>query len=274
MEGFVFDLQAHGLAKATIKNYKQAVSKWSCYCEETGITPASATTRDITVWLGLLAVDHAPSTVRLYTLGLRVYYDYLKAAGVKKGANPARGIAIRKQVAKPVGILEPHEIKMMLGACESLQYRSMLLLLVGGGLRRSEVLGITRDDINFDRGTIRIWGKGGKWRLIAPGKMAMEATKLALGWRERLFDNTNPDSVRRRLIYLTERAGITRHVHPHMLRYYFAVNFCENGGGIDLLQTILGHTSLEMSMHYSRQGRERRAMAAQLEFNPADQLMA
>jgi len=272
LEGFVFHLQAHGLAKATIKNYTVAVKLWHAYCAEAGLTSASATTNHITTWLGFLSVDHAPSTVRLYTLAMRVYYDYLKAAKIKKGANPARAITIRKQVAKPVGILEPYEIKQMLGACQSLQERALLLLMVGGGLRRSEVLSIAREDINFERGTIRIWGKGGKWRLIAPGLRAMEATKLALGWRERVFDNANPDSVRRALNTLAERAGITRHVHPHMLRYYFAVNFCENGGGIDLLQTILGHSSLEMSMHYSRQGRERRAMAAQLQYNPADRL--
>lgn len=272
MEGFVFHLQAQGLAKATIKNYTQAVRSWHRYCEEGEFTPASATTRDLTNWLGYMAVDHAPSTVRLYTLSLRVYYDYLKAAKLKKGANPARAITIRKQVAKPVGLLEPFEIKQMLGACESLQDRALLLLLVGGGLRRSEVLGITREDIDFNHGLIRIWGKGGKWRNVAPGKLAMEATKLALGWRERVFDSTNPDTVRRRVNELAAKAGVGRHVHPHMLRYYFAVNFCENGGGIDLLQTILGHTSLEMSMYYSSQGRERRAMAAQVQFNPADRL--
>jgi integrase len=272
LEGFVFHLQAQGLAKPTIKNYTQAVKQWHAYCIEGGLTPLSATTQDLTAWLGYLAVDHAPSTVRLYTLAMRVYYDYLKAAKLKKGANPARAIAVRKQVAKPVGLLEPFEIKAMLGVCESLQDRAMILLLVGGGLRRSELLGIKREDIDFEHGLIRIWGKGGKWRNVAPGKLAMEATKLALGWRERVFDNQNADSVRMHLNRLVAKAGITRHVHPHMLRYYFAVNFCENGGGIDLLQTILGHTSLEMSMHYSRQGRERRAMAAQLQFNPADRL--
>ncbi len=272
LEGFVFRLQAQGLAKATIKNYTQAVRAWLTYCLDEEIKPESAGTEHIMGWLAVLAANHASSTVRLHTLGLRVFYDYLKDAKLRKGANPARAVTIHKQVAKPVGILEPHEVRAMVDASQTLQERAMLLLMIGGGLRRSEVLGIVRDDINFERGTIRIWGKGSKWRLVAPGKSAMLATHAALGWRDRVFENTNPDSVRRMLNRLALRAGITRHVHPHMTRYYFAVNFCENGGGIDLLQTILGHSSLEMAMYYSRQGREKRAMDAQLLYNPADRL--
>lgn len=272
LEGFVFRLTAQGLAKATIKNYTQAVRAWLTWCAAEEIAAGTATTDDITSWLAVLAHSHAPATVRLYTLALRVWFDYLKAAQRRRGPNPARAIRIRRQESKPVGILEPSEIKAMLDVCETLEERALLLLLVGGGLRRSEVLGITRDDIDFERGTVRIWGKGSKWRLVAPGKAAMQATHAALGWRQRVFTNTNPDSVRRMLDRLASRAGISHHIHPHQLRYYFAVNFCEAGGGIDLLQTILGHSSLEMSMRYSRQGRERRAMAAQLQYNPADRL--
>ena len=271
MEAFVFYLKTQGRAQATIKNYKTYAGAWLRWCDECEIDPLKATTEDVMVWLGWMTDNRLPSTVRLATLSLRVFYDYLKAGKFVK-VNPARKVAVRKQVTRPVPQLEPHEVKRLIGACETLEDKAMLFLMVGGGLRRSEVLNITREDIDFASGTIRIYGKGRKWREVAPGTSCMSAVKAALAWRDRLFTNTHPDSVRRRMIHLAEKAGIDKPVHPHMLRYYFAVHFCENGGGIDHLQSILGHSSLEMSMFYAKHGREKRALQAQVRFNPADAL--
>lgn len=271
--GFVFYLQSTGRKQATIKNYVTVCNRWINWCAGQKIDPHKATTIQCMAWLGEVSQKALPSTVRLYTLSLRVFYDYLKEAHVVR-TNPARAITVRKQVTRPQPVLEHEDVRAMLGACETLQDRAMLLLMVGGGLRRSELLGITKEDIDFSRGTVRIYGKGGKWREIAPGVQAIEAVKMALGWRPRLFDYTHSDSIRRRIKYLAACGEVTKPVHPHMLRFYFAVNFCENGGGIDLLQTLLGHSSLEMSMFYSKAGRTQRALKANVQFNPADSLMA
>lgn len=271
VEAFVFWLKTQGRAQPTIKNYTTYAKQWLEWCVECHINPATATTEDLMSWLGWMTDNRMPSTVRLASLTMRVYYDYLKQAKIAK-QNPARKIAVRKQVARPVPQLEPHEVKRLIGACETLEDKAMLLLMVGGGLRRSELLGITREDIDFTAGTIRIYGKGRKWREIAPGNTCMGAVKAALAWRPRLFTSSSGDTVRRRLDVISERSGIGKKIHPHMLRYYFAVHFCEMGGGIDHLQSILGHSSLEMSMFYSKAGRENRARQAQVRFNPADAL--
>lgn len=273
MEGFVFYLKTQGRAQATIKNYVTQARRWSAWCEEMGVNPVTAHTDHLMGWLGFISTNHLPSTVRLATISLRVYYDYLKQAKLIK-RNPARDIKVTKQISRPVPMLQVVDVKMLIGACETLEDRAMVLLMIGGGLRRSEVLNIVRDDIDFDRGCIRIFGKGSKWREVSPGTWAMDAVKQAMGYETRVFKNTHPDSLRRRLKYLADKAGLDKPVRAHMLRYYFAVNFCEQGGGIDLLQTILGHSSIEMSMYYSRAGREKRALEAQKRYNPADSLFA
>ena len=273
VDGFVFWLKTQGRAPLTVRNYTTYVKQWLAWCGENEMDPAKATTEELMIFLGYLTDRHLPSTVRLATLTLRVFYDYLQQQKIVK-VNPARKIRVRKQVTRPVQQLEPHEVKRLLGACETLEDKAMLLVMIGGGLRRSEVLNITKEDIDFGSGTIRIYGKGRKWREIAPGKAAMSAVKAALGWRDRLFTNTHPDSLRRRLRYLAAKADIDKDITPHMLRYYFAVHFCELGGGIDHLQSLLGHSSLEMSMFYSKAGRENRARQAQVKFNPADSLIS
>jgi integrase len=54
------------------------------------------------------------------------------------------------------------------------------------------------------------------------------------------------------------------------MRVTFAVEFAERGGGVDLLQRILRHKTLEMSLYYSRMGRERRALNAMVQLSPVD----
>jgi site-specific recombinase XerD len=273
-----FHMQANGLAAPTIKNYLVAHKQWRHWCEANAIDPAMATKSLMMAFLADGAARNMSGTVRLLTLGLRAYGDFLVTQGLRTD-NPARSIKPVKQNSRPTEPLTDDDLRALLLACDTAEDRAMLLLLVGGGLRRSEVLNIKAADINPDAGTITINGKGSKYRLIAPGRTAMEAVAAVLSCAcraqaptDRLFRNSHPDSVRRHLMYLARKAGLNKRVNPHTFRHSFAVRFCDLGGGIDQLQMILGHSSLQMSMYYSRSGRQQRALASQVLHNPADAL--
>ena len=68
------------------------------------------------------------------------------------------------------------------------------------------------------------------------------------------------DFVYRLVQRLAERAGIPGRHHPHRLRFTFAVSWCEAGGQESELMMALGHSTMRMTQHYSKVGRERRAM--------------
>jgi site-specific recombinase XerD len=223
-------------------------------------------------YLGEMAADHARSTIRLYTICLRVWYDFLVKAKYVT-TNPAREIAITRQITPPTEMISDAELVAVINACETAVDRAMVLLLLGGGLRRSELFGIKADHCNFEAGTITIFGKGSKYRQIAPGKSAMEALRMALWRRDRLFVQESHDYIWRRVKALWRKAGNRGRIYPHRFRHAFAVKFSENGGGVDLLMTILGHSSLQQSMYYSRAGIAQRALRAQVEHNPADRLV-
>jgi site-specific recombinase XerD len=271
MEGYVFHMQANGLTASTIKNRLNAAKMWLGWCEREKVNYLTASRNEMMAWLGSLYADHASSTVRLYTLCLRQFYDYLLEAGMVK-KNEARQIGVKKQVSKPVEPFSDDDLRGMMGACTSYTDRAIFFLLLGGGLRRSEIQRIKRDDVHFDVGTVRVFGKGSKYRMIAPGQDAMASLRIALEFTDTLCPSTSHDYVERRVKYWAKKAGVTSRCHAHRFRYTFATRFCELGGGIDLLQTILGHSSLQMSMYYSRSGREQRALKAQVAYNPADLL--
>lgn len=268
---FRYHLVAQRAAAATIRNYIAGASLWLAWCNAEGLDYLKASRNDMTRWLGELSESQAQSTVRLRLLCLRVFYDFLvETSGLE--ANPARQIKLTPQVSRPVEILTDKELQAMIEVATRAEDKAIIFLLLGGGLRRAESFNIRREDVNFEDGTIRVLGKGNKWRTIAPGKAAMQAVRIAMWNKDRLFDRTNDDYVWRRVQRLAQLAGVKGRVFPHRFRYTFAVDFSEAGGSVEYLQTILGHSTLDMALRYSRQGREQRALRAQQEYNPADRL--
>lgn len=268
LDGFRFHLLAGNKSQPTIKNYMGLASQWLSWCDDHEIDPEAATRNHVMAYLGQRAAHCASSTIRLTVIGLRVFYDYLG----DKDKNPARDVKIGKQVARPVEPFTVDELRRLRLSCKGATEVAVFYLLLGSGIRRNEVAGIKAEDVNFTAGTIRIFGKGRKYRTVRPGNKAMEALSVALWGKDRLIDSTAHDYAYRLVKRWARIAGITERAFTHRFRYTFAVQFLENGGSIEHLQTILGHSAITQSLFYSRANREQRALDAQLAFNPADRL--
>jgi len=141
--------------------------------------------------------------------------------------------------------------------------RAILWVLVDTGLRASELCDLTIADYDEKRGRLHVrHGKGDKARFTPVGA----TTKRAL-WRyladrpdakpnEPLFStrtgtHLSRDNLGNLLESIGDVAGVSN-VYPHKFRHTFAINFLRNGGNILLLQSILGHESLEMVRRYAK----------------------
>lgn len=271
LDGFRFHLLAGNKAAPTIKNYMTQARQWIEWCDDHEIDYAEATRNMIMAYLGQHAATWAQSTTRLATLSIRVFYDYLCGEDHPE-LNPARTIKVGKQVARPVEPFSPAELKRMRESCRGAREIAVFYLLLGSGMRRSELSGITAEDINYAAGTVRIFGKGRKYRTVKPGRKAMEALQIAMWNEPRLIDSTAHDFAYRLVKRWAKFAGISERAFTHRFRYTFAVQFLEAGGSIEHLQMILGHSNISQSLFYSKANREQRAMEAQMRFNPADLL--
>lgn len=139
---------------------------------------------------------------------------------------------------------------------------AILRLLIDTGMRASELCTLTFRDLDMDNHRVKVYGKGAKERILPFG----DRTAKAL-WRYRahlthdlpsdfIFTVSDSDKkplerrvLARLLKRLGERAGVPD-CHPHRFRHTFATNFLRNGGDIYTLKAMLGHTSLDMVMHY------------------------
>ena len=136
---------------------------------------------------------------------------------------------------------------------------ALTLLLLDTGLRISEALTLERNRVDLERRCVSVMGKGSRERMVP---LSNEGRKALFLWlsrsKGRYVFSTSAES---RLTYrnafrdmrqLCELAGLTRRVHPHLLRHAFAVNYVRCGGDVYRLSRILGHSNVATTSLYLR----------------------
>jgi len=269
-QSYALWLGTQGYTDATCYGYLKVYDLWDEWCRSLGIHPAVASRSHTAHWI-LERRGLAPSTVRNSLIAVRAYYRYLLDSGLRM-EDPTAGLRAPKVSLPPVEPYSTEDLRSLLDAARSPRDRALLLLLLGSGLRSAELLGIKAEDIDWRAGTIRIRGKGNKYRRVAPGDRAMKAVADYMIARERnIWEVDTTAGLRRWIERLGVRAGIKR-ANLHRFRHTFATLFMEAGGSEGSLEKILGHSSLNMSLHYAATARERVALEQQRRLSPADRL--
>jgi integrase/recombinase XerD len=271
--GFRYWLESQGLANDTVRNYEYAARVWNAWCDDNELDPLHPDRQDLRAYIGFLLQSRSHGNAELLKIGLRRYFSYLEDTGQHPGPNPVKDLPLRKRETEPAEPFTRDELARMYVACQNHQERAVFLLLMGGGLRRSEVYGITREDVHLDSGTIRVLGKGHQYRWIAPGRAVVEATWQAMEFSPRLCPQSSPEVVWRIVKQLARRANVRGRIYPHRFRHSYAVSFLEQGGKIEDLMHVLGHRRIEMSLYYARARAKRRALEAQATINVAERLL-
>ena len=149
----------------------------------------------------------------------------------------------------------------------ALRDQAILSMLYASGLRVTELVDLKLKNLMMDEGLIRVFGKGGKERIIPFGKRALTFLKLYLkevrpsnskkGKSQGiLFLNHRGGKLTRMSIWNilhenTLRAGITKKVSPHVLRHSFATHLLEGGADLRSVQEMLGHSDITTTQIYT-----------------------
>lgn len=144
--------------------------------------------------------------------------------------------------------------------------KAMLELMYGCGLRVSELVSLTMNDIDITNCFIRILGKGSKEREIPLGEYAIEYLNLYLGIRDlllkdkpcnQLFLNNHGQGMTRQGFFkilksLLKEKGLNTDVSPHTLRHSFATHLINRGADLRSIQEMLGHSDISTTKIYTR----------------------
>lgn len=184
-----------------------------------------------------------------------------------------RQVKIPRIPKRDVIYLTPEEIRTFLDAIFApderwetvmltrLRFRALVELLLGTGARISEVLGLDRLSVNWERAEAKIIGKGRKERTLF-------FTGRSLVWLRRYLDarrddedalfvtsgdpprRMSYDSVKNRFEIYRKKAGLRKKVTPHILRHTMATTLLMNGCPIGHIKELLGHERLDTTCRY------------------------
>ena len=139
------------------------------------------------------------------------------------------------------------------GSPLALRNRALLELLYSAGLRSAEAVGLDLGDVDFDRETVHVLGKGGKHRVVPLGEeAAYQLARYLRDGRPALAHGAVDAvflSVRGRRLDTSTVRRLLR--HPHRLRHAFATHLLEGGADLRVIQELLGHSSLSTTQVYS-----------------------
>lgn len=256
----------------TLQAYRRDLTKFVDFAREnnklnyTEITVANVT--EYKKWLGTQGLS--PSSASRSLSALRSLFQYLLSENIVR-QNPAKEVHNDKAEKKGPQILTGKEIELLLSQPDTkdikgLRDKAMLELLYATGIKVTELISLSIDDVNFSIPFLRV-GEGEKARFIPLYKIAVKSLsdyieksrKLLISNPEEkaLFVNISGERMTRQgfwkiLKLYAGMAKIKQDITPHTLRHSFAAHLLENGADIHEIQEILGHSDISSTQRYAQ----------------------
>lgn len=209
-----------------------------------------------------------PQTIAHYLTSIKNYHKFLIQNDYLT-VDEAKSIERPKLSKKLPDILSIEEVMKLLDiqTTTPFDYRNkcMLELLYGTGLRISELLNLTTNDIDTINCTVHCIGKGDKERIVPINDYIIESLKNYLEVRplllkkkttQELFLNNNGSKLTRVGFFKTLKKillekGLNPNISPHTLRHSFATHLLEYGADLRTIQEMLGHSDISTTRIYT-----------------------
>lgn len=209
----------------------------------------------------------SPRTIQRRLSALRSFFNFLLRERAL-GANPALDVQAPKARRRLPEMIDADLMTRLLAFRADTQLsvrdKAIMELFYSSGLRLSELVGLSENDIHLADRTVRVLGKGNKERVVPVGRFAVDAISrwlqqrpaLAAAGERALFVSSRGErlsarAVQKRVAGWAQRQGLGRHVHPHMLRHSFASHLLESSQDLRGVQELLGHSSVSTTQIYT-----------------------
>ena len=261
-----------GLSPNTLESYSRDLQGFIAYLSENdmGSLKAIGTTVILSYLIHLRNRGLAAKSRARHLVTLRGFFRFLHNEKLLSH-DPAGLIELPKTGRHLPGVLSINEINTLMTTPNKehplgLRDAAMLELLYAAGLRVSELIHLTVLALNREAGYVRVFGKGGKERVVPIGRTALHILEdYLMHARPLLLKGLSSDVlfVGRRgrplsrqgfwkiLKKYASKAGIRHPVSPHTLRHSFASHLLEGGADLRVVQIMLGHADIATTQIYT-----------------------
>jgi len=266
-----------GLSDNTRDAYRSDLTLFNGWLQEKGIDLLGIN-RDAILDHLAWRVDNAykPRSTARFLSGARGFYRYLLREKLI-AVDPTLQVDM-PQLGKPLPkSLSEADVEALLAAPDLSEAigqrdRAMLEVLYACGLRVTELISLTLEQVNLRQGVLRVMGKGSKERLVPMGEEAIvwlerymrDARHELLNGRpsDVMFPSQRGEQMTRqtfwhRIKHQARVAGISKSLSPHTLRHAFATHLLNHGADLRVVQMLLGHSDLSTTQIYTHVARAR-----------------
>jgi integrase/recombinase XerD len=260
-----------GASRNTLAAYRRDLDDYLKHLRARRLEPTAAGPDDVVGWIEhLRRRGLAPSSVARRLSAVRGFYRHLVRDGAAR-RDPTEHLDSPRTTRPLPRALSRESASALVEAPDTrrpagVRDRAILELLYATGMRASECMGLSLEDLNLSAGYVVCMGKGGKQRLVPVGGEALEWTRRYL--RDvrprdarrrdsgRLFVNPRGGPLSRQSLWTLVRraaagAGLKRRVSPHVLRHSFATHLLEGGADLRAVQAMLGHADISTTQIYT-----------------------
>lgn len=264
------------LNSKTLKAYETDLRQYAKFTQTKGTTYSK---ESLQLYIVHLQNSYKVKSVKRKIASLKAFFNYLEYEELLE-ANPFSKIRIKLHEPFLLPRTIPLSVVDMILRCAyqkkaadvkgTAKYRSdlrdiaVLELLFATGMRVSELCSLRPEFVNLVEGTVKIYGKGSKERIIQIGNEDVLAAVRAYYrvfsdsiessgcfFVNRLGHQLSDQSVRFMIKKYTELARIDLHITPHMFRHAFATLLLEEDVDIRYIQQLLGHSSIMTTQIYT-----------------------
>lgn len=275
-----FLLAEKRVADNTFQAYKSDIDKFFNFLNEEQLQLNDCTKRDIKAFIKVLKMQGLKSksmarkisSLKSFWAFLAEHYDF---------ENLSSSLIIPKTEQTLPRYLTEDEIGRLLavanrdGSNKGVRNKVMLYLLYATGMRVTELVSLTTEQISFDTGFVNLIGKGNKERSVPLPKNILELMRFYLDHVYKKLLPPNIDQINKKQNYLfgvvyanalkplsrqsfwsilkkiLSQSGIFKNISPHSLRHSLATHLLKNGADIRSLQLLLGHQNISTVQIYT-----------------------
>lgn len=216
--------------------------------------------------ISLQSSGHLKSTsINTYVRAVKAFYNWL--IDEDKIGDCSRKLKLIKQKREEIIPLTDDELDVLLNCFDTsdlleLRNKCLCLLMVDSGLRRAETVRLRCCDVDFAHNSLLVTGKGDKERLVPLGSVTVDflrfyderiadrrSKRVDSFFLDRFGNSLDVNAVDLVFSKLKDITGIQR-LRCHLLRHTFATNYLLDGGDLETLRLILGHSSIAITQLY------------------------